>query len=723
MYQTEDRIYEFGPFRLDVRNRRLYHGDEQIPMRPKTYEILQLLVVRAGVLVEKEQMLETIWPNQIVEETNLTQHIYRLRKILGDSQKSPEYILTIPGKGYLFNQKVNLSGGLPTDGAPEGAMEGPVPVDSRGNGHLGVTWRAAGRRRINPILLWGLVLLPLTVLGATLALYWSGKTAFSAADALSISSLVTFPGEESDLSFSPDGQYIVFTSEGETQDNLDIYVKAVDAGEIWRVTTHPERDTQAAWSPDGARLAFLRSSGQFGKPYKLMVASMRGGGEEQEIGEVSGGLSWSPDGKYLAASANQRLGQPTSLYLFSLDGRERHLLLTPPPQVYDTLQQFSPDGKQLAFVRWRNTGNADLFLYTLANRALTQLTRDAKPIPDFEWAANGAEIYFISSRKGGNRLWRLPVGGGEPSVITSTPTHLKSFTASPEEDRLAFTQPINDTQIDLFEWTGRGGTSVRRLCRINSSRADDHPRFSPDGSRIVFVSARTGLDEIWVANADCSQVVQLTNFRQVGVGSPRWSPDGEWLVFDRNIKDNTDIFKMRADGTELSQLTSDPAVENMPSWSRDGKWIYFSSFKTSIPRIYRVSASGGEAVPITLSQGQEAIESADGSTLYFTNGTQLWHKDLRQGDEAAIPELASVPIGRYWDLFGSTLFYVSQESGERPMMRSFDLVRRTTGQLFELPGSLPPWVPGINVAPGGHLIAVAYVANRFGDISLIKGWK
>jgi len=106
MYQTEDRIYEFGPFRLDVRNRRLYHGGEQIPMRPKTYEILQLLVVRAGVLVEKEQMLETIWPNQIVEETNLTQHIYRLRKILGDSQKSPEYILTIPGKGYLFNQKV-----------------------------------------------------------------------------------------------------------------------------------------------------------------------------------------------------------------------------------------------------------------------------------------------------------------------------------------------------------------------------------------------------------------------------------------------------------------------------------------------------------------------------------------------------------------------------------------------------------------------------------------
>lgn len=719
MHELEDKVYQFGPFRLDTRLRRLYQGDEQILLRPKTYEILQFLVERAGVLIEKEQMLETIWPNQIVEETNLTQQIYRLRKMLGDSQKSPEYIVTIPGKGYLFNQKVSLSERLQPDDSPEGA----VPVEAREDRPLNVTWRAASEKRINPLLLWGLVLLPLTVLGATLALYWSGKTAFSSTEVLSLSSLVTFPGEESDLSFSPDGRYIVFTSEGETQDNQDIYVKAVDTGEIWRVTTHPERDTQAAWSPDGTRLAFLRSSGQFGRPYKLMVAPTHGGGEEQEIGEVSGGLSWSPDGKYLAASANERLGQPTSLYLFSLDGRERHLLLTPPPEVYDTLQQFSPDGKRLAFVRWRNTGNADLFVYTIANRTLTQVTRDENPIPDFEWAANNTEIYFISSRKGGNRLWRLAVSGGEPLVITSVPPHIKSFSVSPDEDRLAFTQPINDTQIDLFERTGRGWASLRRRCRINSSRADDHPRFSPDGSRMVFVSARTGLDEIWIANADCSNVHQLTSFRQVGVGSPRWSPDGQWLVFDRNSKDNTDIFKIRVDGTDLQQLTSDPAVENMPSWSSDGAWIYFSSFKTSIPRIYRVPASGGEAVPVTKSQGQEAIESEDGTSLYFTNGTQLWRKDLQRGDEVAIPELASVPIGRYWDLFGTTLFYLPQESGERPMMTTFDLAQRASGQVFELPGSLAAWVPGIDVAPGGNLIAVAYVANRHGDISLLKGWK
>lgn len=725
----EDKQYQFGPFLLDVRLRRLYRGDEQISMRPKTYEILQLLVERAGVLVEKEQMMEVIWPNQLIEEGNLTQHIYRLRKVLGDSQKSPVYILTIPGKGYLFNHKVQVRGAESAGEVEEAAVtagalaEGgePAPQD-RSFSFAFARWRQArgwGTSRLVSLV----VLLPLVLVGAILLISWSRIVASHDPDMPSVATLVTLPGEESDLAFSPDGRYIAFTSEGETQDNQDIYVKAVDQGELWRVTTHPERDTQAVWSPDGTRLAFLRSSGQFGRPYKLMVASMRGGGEEQEIGAVSGGLSWSTDGKYLAVSANEQVGQPSSLYLLSVDGRERHLLVTPPPQVYDTLQQFSPDGKQIAFVRWRNTGNADLFVYTLASRQLMQLTRDEKPINDFEWAGNSAEIYFTSSRKGANRLWRLPLGGGDPVVIATVPSHIKSFTLSPEENQLAFTQPITDTQIDLFERNGRGGADVRRLCRINSSRADDHPRFSPDGSRLVFVSSRTGLEEIWVARPDCSNARQLTNFRQVGVGSPRWSPDGQWIVFDRNIKDNTDIFKIRVDGTDLRQLTSDPAAENMPSWSRNGDWIYFSSYKTSIPRIYRVPAQGGAAIPVTLSQGQEAIESADGSSLYFTNGTQLWRKDLRGGEESAVPELASVPIGRYWDLFGPTLFYVPQTPGERLMINTFDLQRRTSAELFELPGSLAPWVPGIHVAPGGHLIAVAYVANRFGDISLIKGWK
>jgi len=88
-----------------------------------------------------------------------------------------------------------------------------------------------------------------------------------------------------------------------------------------------------------------------------------------------------------------------------------------------------------------------------------------------------------------------------------------------------------------------------------------------------------------------------------------------------------------------------------------------------------------------------------------------------------IPELAETPIGRYWDLVDSTLVYITQATGERPIINTLELGSRRPGRLFELPGSLARWVPGVVLAPSSRLISVAYVAYRYGDISLIRDWK
>jgi dipeptidyl aminopeptidase/acylaminoacyl peptidase len=275
--------------------------------------------------------------------------------------------------------------------------------------------------------------------------------------------------------------------------------------------------------------------------------------------------------------------------------------------------------------------------------------------------------------------------------------------------------------IDIFTASGAGSSLRRPKCTINSSRGDDTPRFSPDGSKIAFVSTRTGSEEIWIAGSDCSNPSQLTRFNQLGVGSPRWSPNGEKIVFDRNVDGNTDIFTINANGTDLRQLTTDKAIENMPSWSANGEWIYFSSYKSAVSQIYRIPARGGEVVPVSLSRGREPIESSDGLSLYYTNSDRLWRKDLRSGREAMIPELAEVPIGRYWDISGSTIYYISQQTGENPIVRTLNLTNRRAEQLSELPGSLARWVPGLDFAPPENLLAVGYVANRFGDISLVRG--
>ena len=106
--KSRDRVYEFGPYRLEVGERRLLHAGESVALRPKVFDTLLLLVENSGHLVEKEQMLAALWPDTLVEETNLTHNVSVLRKTPGSlpDQAEVEYIETIPRRGYRFTTPV-----------------------------------------------------------------------------------------------------------------------------------------------------------------------------------------------------------------------------------------------------------------------------------------------------------------------------------------------------------------------------------------------------------------------------------------------------------------------------------------------------------------------------------------------------------------------------------------------------------------------------------------
>lgn len=106
MSEQNQRVYEFGPFRLDVLKRRLSRDGEPVRLTPKAFELLLVLVQAAGRTVEKEELFAKVWPGTSVEENNLNQNITALRKSLGDSRQESQYIATIPGIGYRFVAEV-----------------------------------------------------------------------------------------------------------------------------------------------------------------------------------------------------------------------------------------------------------------------------------------------------------------------------------------------------------------------------------------------------------------------------------------------------------------------------------------------------------------------------------------------------------------------------------------------------------------------------------------
>jgi DNA-binding winged helix-turn-helix (wHTH) protein len=106
MSQQTNGIYEFGSFRLDAQERLLQRDGATIALTPKAFDLLLALVERHGRLVEKEELFQTVWPDTIVEESNLSSNIALIRKALGDGENGQKFIETAPKRGYRFVAEV-----------------------------------------------------------------------------------------------------------------------------------------------------------------------------------------------------------------------------------------------------------------------------------------------------------------------------------------------------------------------------------------------------------------------------------------------------------------------------------------------------------------------------------------------------------------------------------------------------------------------------------------
>src|SRR4051812_25480556 len=105
MLKLGNPLYEFGPFTLDLKKRVLLRENQPVPLTPKVFETLVVLVQNRQQIVSKDDLMKSVWPDSFVEESNLSQNIFTLRKALGDTQHK-RYIVTVPGRGYQFSEDV-----------------------------------------------------------------------------------------------------------------------------------------------------------------------------------------------------------------------------------------------------------------------------------------------------------------------------------------------------------------------------------------------------------------------------------------------------------------------------------------------------------------------------------------------------------------------------------------------------------------------------------------
>jgi len=197
-------FYEFGPFRINVTERLLQRGDELVPLSPKVFDTLLILVENHGHVVEKRELMELLWPDTYVEESSLTQNISLIRRALTDSETDRHYIETIPKRGYRFIGDVAQINELPQEvirsevGINESSQNGDRPMQASN-----VT-QAEPRSRSRRANLY-LAAIAVCVLVAVIALGYKLKRKTSTAEGLAGKSIAVLPfktigtSDESDL--------------------------------------------------------------------------------------------------------------------------------------------------------------------------------------------------------------------------------------------------------------------------------------------------------------------------------------------------------------------------------------------------------------------------------------------------------------------------------------------------------------------------------------------
>jgi Tol biopolymer transport system component/serine/threonine protein kinase len=518
-------------------------------------------------------------------------------------------------------------------------------------------------------------------------------------------------------SFSPDGTQVVYHSLGETGDNWDLWLKIVGQAEARRLTTDPAADRFPAWSPDGTQIAFTRS-GVRATPVLVgtihLISPM--GGAARRLCELPAlpGLSWSPDGRWLAAALLAD-GPPARIHLVSTASGEAHALTSSKPGEFNIAPSFSPDGRALAYATCLR-GGADMTLVRCTLNVLS-LDSDLRPqgparavtqpllgMTGTTWTGDGASVVYATA----DYLWRVRAdGSGSPERLELAGRNALMPSVSKAGTRLSFVRA--NQEMDIYRLPFGGSPSPL----LASAFADVFPKHSPDGKRIAFQSGRAGggyQDQaIWLAEVDGSNATRLTRGPGVLQGSPSWSPDGQWVAFDAGSEiGQMAIWVIRTDGSGLRQVTRDPGRAVVPSWSRDGRFIYFASNRTGRLEVWRVAAEGGTEEQITSEGGACPVESPDGRTLYYQAAERgaLLARPISGGRPRTV--LPCVPTLESWAVGPRGIVHVQcgPPDAGRDAVREQTLryLHLATGKDEPLATVEGDWIGGVSVSPDGKTI-------------------
>src|SRR5687768_2741915 len=465
--------FEFGRFRLDTVEHELSRDGRRVPLTPKAYDILRLLVENAGHLVEKERLLQEVWPNTFVEEGALNRCISVLRKTLSESE-ADKYVETVPKRGYRFVAAVK-----PVSVGDASAQ--PIRV------HAG--WPS-------PALLAALALVAL--LTVSVVLQFSGAPTPVAA---AVHQQVTTSGHDGAPTLSGDGRHVAYVSAAGPDKRL--IVQQVENGQPVSIVAAPELG-YLRWSPDGSQLLYwARGAGHDG-----VYAIPQLGGIPRLISRRQFVACWSPDGQTIAVTS-----YTGKISLHDLAGNELRTLTVheEPWSIWDL--DWSPANGLLLFVASDTHGAYTVWTITADGREQRKLFDASAEISAARWSEDGNAIYFLqrSNQTASLEKW-WPATGERKSLLSGLEAG-HAFAISRDGTRLAYARAPFYSNLRRLDVSSGETTELTA-----GTSLIERPRMSPDGTRVLFNVGHPPHANLYTMPITGGPMTQLTFFDSFNVG-------------------------------------------------------------------------------------------------------------------------------------------------------------------------------------------------------------
>lgn len=638
---TPQIIYHFADWHFNPADGLLSSKQKSLRLQPRLSQLLQLLLSNQGNLLSRNELIEVIWKDKLVNEDALSRCVAELRAALGDNTAKPIYIETLPKKGYRFIHQVKTQSNDPT-----------------------VKSAAQSVFNYKYALIIGVCALVLIYIVSQYAKTDTPSAALKSA-LITAKRLTTDSDFEHQPALSSLGNKIAFSVT--QQQRVIVKVLDLDGETLFEIRDPKQHLVSATFSPDDKQLLVAALSDNSCTVYVYQLPSLQREPLTPCMSPGSAGLAdWSKNGQFIAyvnraASTKDGGGlddapEVAAIWQYDLQSKQHRQITFPRHQhSFDSRPRFSPDGKYLAFTRG-NDSIRNLHLIQLgkseASEAATNLTQEAAFITSFSWLKDSQGLLYDSNVLGDRNLWLVDINQQQKELLGARDAKYPSLNS--QNTRLAFHEVRYNANIWQLDLT-TDNPSPEPI--IQSIKYNNFPGYSPDGKKIAFVSNRKGKAAIWLYSLETKKQRQLLAIDDADLVLPNWSFDGSHLL----------VSSRSATGYRCYQINLASKLYQ-PLYGISGQ--YHGCHYAADGHIFAISKEHGETsslIKIT-QQGQvtqlsdfsvERLQISKNNQIIYSrkDNNALYSMDFNGNNKQVVVEYLDPQVKGHWTVQGSYLYY------------------------------------------------------------------